>query len=331
MVCLMDNNDLSNFNKKKKSDQQDDNLINFNKIKSPIESKDDFIIENIKRIKELYEGESYLEKILNSNIEKNEYFVVFDKQWLDTWKRIVDYDILKERLRNFKDSCGNEILIDEVRNIFLKLNTKQKLEELGEMDTTKLMKYSICNKLINEKSDFIPILSNYSVYFSRIIKNSLTISGQISNKKIFIDNIYINKKLLNLKNIERKLIILYKEYGKKEYNRILINIELKENIKKIINELKNKKIEDIMNLKKYKMDIITSEIIQRERRKIEEEEEKRREEYEKRRKEEEKRRKEEEEEKRRKEEEEKMKINENKKINGKRKSKKKNKREKNKK
>ena len=208
------------------------------------------------------------------------------------------------------------------------MNTKQKLEELGEMDTTKLMKYSICNKLINEKSDFIPILSNYSVYFSRIIKNSLTISGQISNKKIFIDNIYINKKLLNLKNIERKLIILYKEYGKKEYNRILINIELKENIKKIINELKNKKIEDIMNLKKYKMDIITSEIIQRERRKIEEEE-KRREEYEKTRKEEEekmkkenekrrkeeekrreeyeKRRKEEEEEKRRKEEEEKMK------------------------
>ena len=141
----------------------------------------------------------------------------------------------------------------------------------------------------------------------------------------------INKKLLNLKNIERKLIILYKEYGKKEYNRIVISIELKENIKKIINELKNKKIEDIMNLKKYKMDIITSEIIQRERRKIEEEEEeKRREEYEKRRKEEEKRRKEEEE-KRRKEEEEKMKINENKKINGKRKSKKKNKREKNKK
>ena len=196
-------------------------------------------------------------------------------------------------MKNFKDSCGNEILIDEVRNIFfLKLNTKQKLEELGEMDTTKLMKYSICNKLINEKSDFIPILSNYSIYFSRIIKNSLTISGQISNKKIFIDNIYINKKLLNLKKIERKLIILYKEYGKKEYNRIVIRIELKENIKKIINELKNKKIEDIMNLKKYKMDIITSEIIQRERRKIEEEEEeKRREEYEKRRKEEEKRRK----------------------------------------
>ena len=285
------NNDLSNFNKRKKSDQQDDNLINFNKIKSPIESKDDFIIENIKRIKELYEGESYLEKILNSNIEKNEYFVVFDKQWLDTWKRIVDYDILKERLRNFKDSCGNEILIDEVRNIFLKLNTKQKLEELGEMDTTKLMKYSICNKLINEKSDFIPILSNYSVYFSRIIKNSLTISGQISNKKIFIDNIYINKKLLNLKNIERKLIILYKEYGKKEYNRIIINIEIKENIKKIINELKNKKIEDIINLKKYKIDIITSEIIQTERRKKEEEEEKKRkeEEEEKKRKEEERR------------------------------------------
>ena len=39
----------------------------------------DYVIENIKRIKELYGAETFLdEKILNNNISKNDSFVLFD-------------------------------------------------------------------------------------------------------------------------------------------------------------------------------------------------------------------------------------------------------------
>ena len=59
----------------------------------------EFIKKHIQMIGELYEGEKLLnEKILGNKIkQKKENFVLFDKEWLEKWKNIVGYEILKEK------------------------------------------------------------------------------------------------------------------------------------------------------------------------------------------------------------------------------------------
>ena len=117
------------------------------------ELKDDFIIKHIKMIGELYEGEKFLnEKILGNKIQqKKENFVLFDKEWLEKWKTIVDYEILKEKCIKCKKDEDIKKMINEVRELFIKNNTKQNLEELGKMDGSKLKKDSKKSIEINEK------------------------------------------------------------------------------------------------------------------------------------------------------------------------------------
>ena len=151
------------------------NVWEIRKIVARRELSDDFVILQIKRIKELYDGELLLENILNSKTEKEKYIVLFDKEWLDSWKNIIGYDILKEKCKNYSKNFNNKKLLDEVRIIFKKLKTKEKLEELGIMDCSHLINYSNNKKLINEKSNFIPIVNDECVYFNNIIKNNLTV------------------------------------------------------------------------------------------------------------------------------------------------------------
>jgi len=174
-------------------------------------NKQEFFKLQIKRIKELYEGEISLKKILYSKIEKKEIFVLFDKRWLDTWKSIVGYDLLKEKCRDLTDLNNNEE-INEIGNIFLKINTKQKLEVLGNMDVSKLLiNYSEKIKFINEKSDFIPILEGQSSNFLQIMKIRVKFSSLISFGKIFIENGF------SIKNKGKKILILYKNASIKDY------------------------------------------------------------------------------------------------------------------
>ena len=104
------------------------------------EMKEDEVIENIKRFKELYDAETFLnEKILKTQINKKESFVLFNKEWLTKWKTIVCYEELKEKLKNVKieEEISKE-KIDEVSSLFKKNNTKKKLAELGKMDSSNL-------------------------------------------------------------------------------------------------------------------------------------------------------------------------------------------------
>ena len=90
----------------------------------------DFVLENIKKIRMLYEGEITLyEKIIKSNINKTEIFILFDKEWLTKWKIIVGYENLKVKCKNYEKITQE--LIDEIHSLFIKNNTKQKLDELG--------------------------------------------------------------------------------------------------------------------------------------------------------------------------------------------------------
>ena len=148
---------------------------------------DEFIYLHIKRINELYKGEIILDNILNSKMEIKQKFVVFDKRWIDDWKSIVGYEIFREKYKNFTSINKNEI--NEVRDFFIKFNVKQKLEELGTMDTSNfLIKYPDKYKFINEKSDFILVLAQQCTLFLQTIKVCITINSQILNGKIFIDN-----------------------------------------------------------------------------------------------------------------------------------------------
>ena len=105
------------------------------------ELNEEFVIENIKRIKELYGAETFLdEKILKKNISKNDSFVLFDKEWLRKWKNIVGYENLKDKCKNC-DINGkiSQGLIDEIFSLFKENNTKEKLDELGEMDCSQAL------------------------------------------------------------------------------------------------------------------------------------------------------------------------------------------------
>ena len=97
---------------------------NIQKIEKIFASRDDFtnfIIHQIKRIKELYEGEILLDNILSSKVEQEKYFILFDKEWLDNWKRIVGYDILKEKCTTYKKSSNNRYLITGCRDKSIKV------------------------------------------------------------------------------------------------------------------------------------------------------------------------------------------------------------------
>ena len=254
-----------------------------------------------------------IEKKLNSN--KADTFILFDKRWLDNLKKIVGYEELKEECSRYECSGYKfeEKIINKAKNIFLKLNTNQKLKELGKMDCTYIMKYSKHKLIINEKSNFIMILSNFCTYFIPAINNIFTVTGGISNGIIYIHELFreIGKEKI-------KIILLFKKVIKNEFIRYLIIHEPNINIKNVIKLLKRKNIEEFFdNQKEFKIEMIKPiSIIEEEIKRKNEERKRKEEEEEKKRKEEIKRKEEEKEErkikemverKKREEEEEKMK------------------------
>ena len=263
------------------------------------EIKDDFIIKHIKMIKELYEAETFLdEKILSTGVYKKENFVLFDKDWLIKWKNIVGFEKLKDKCKSCKTDAEIKNIINEVRNIFIELDTPQKLKELGDMDTSKLIKDKK-KSTINEESNFVPILSHKCAYFSNSIKGKFTINSEISKGVIFIHDLFPDK------NKEQKLILLYKEAGKnQDFIRPVITLDPKAKIQNVVKELKNKPINEILNKKEFNIKIVKPIETTGKEEKSKEEEERLKAEADKKKKEEEKKKKEKEE-KERKEKEEK--------------------------
>ena len=167
---------------------------------------DNFIIKQINMIKELYEGEKFLNnKISNKNSFANVSVVLFDKEWLENWKRIVCYEILKEKCIKCNDDKQINNIIGEVRDLFIKYNTEQNFNALDKMKTSKLKKPAKKKNIvkIDEKSKFIPILSSYCSYFMSYMESPITIKSKISNGIIYIHD------PIPAKNEEKKLILLY--------------------------------------------------------------------------------------------------------------------------
>jgi len=225
-----------------------------NKIDS--ELKDDFIIKIFKMIKELNEAENILNNsILNKKAKKTETFTLFDKAWLEKWKAIVGYEDLKEKCIKCKTDVAMKNMIGEMRELFIKLNTKQKLDELGKMDCTNLQKIQKIkgkdHKFLKEDSNFLPILSSQCAYFMNSIISPITINSEMSNGIIYIHN------LLQEQNKEQKLILLYKDKeNSQDFIRPVITLEPNAKIKDVVKELKKKNIDEILNQKEYKIDIV---------------------------------------------------------------------------
>jgi hypothetical protein len=208
---------------------------------------DEFIKKHINMIKELYEGEIFLDnEVLNSKNKTKSNFVLFDKEWLDKWKTIVGYETLKEKCIKCKTEADVNSLINEVRNLFIQLNTKEKLDELGKMESSKLKKISSKKSYLNEESNFVPKLAFNSMFFTKSINGMITINSEISKGIIYIYEPFPEK------NKEQKLILLYKGNDQnKDFKKSIITLPKDVNIKNVIKDLSKKNIEEILNQKEY--------------------------------------------------------------------------------
>ena len=212
-----------------------------------LELDDEFIKKHINMIKELYEGEIFLEnEVLNSKNKRKENFVLFDKVWLEKWKNIVGYEILKEKCIKCQNEEDINRLITEVRNLFVEMNTKQKLDELGKMDSSKLKRISRKKSYINEESNFVPKIAFNSMYFAKSINSLITINSEISKGIIYIYEPFPEK------DKDQKLILLYKgNEQSKDFKKSIITLSKDANIKNVVKDLSKKNIEEILNLKGY--------------------------------------------------------------------------------
>ena len=208
---------------------------------------DEFIKKHINMIKELYEGEIFLDnEVLNSKNKTKSNFVLFDKDWLEKWKTIVGYETLKEKCIKCKTEADVNSLINEVRNLFVQLNTKEKLDELGKMESSKLKKISSKKSYLNEESNFVPKLAFNSMFFTKSINGMITINSEISKGIIYIYEPFPEK------NKEQKLILLYKgNEQNKDFKKSIITLPQDANIKNVIKDLSKKNIEEILNQKEY--------------------------------------------------------------------------------
>ena len=208
---------------------------------------DEFIKKHINMIKELYEGEIFLDnEVLNSKNKTKSNFVLFDKEWLEKWKTIVGYETLKEKCIKCKTEADVNGLVNEVRNLFIQLNTKEKLDKLGKMESSKLKKISSKKSYLNEESNFVPKLAFNSMFFTKSINGMITINSEISKGIIYIYEPFPEK------NKEQKLILLYKGNDQnKDFKKSIITLPKDVNIKNVIKDLSKKNIEEILNQKEY--------------------------------------------------------------------------------
>ena len=210
------------------------------------EHKNDFVIRQIKMISELNEAEIFLNKIISNNkIIKSQNFVLFVKEWLDNWKIIVNYEQLKykcKKARNIKE------IENEINDLFIKQNTKQKFEELGNMDCSVLKKRNITNRFyINESSNFIPIIDYQITSFSKYIQGIITIRGEVLSGKIYINNFIYGK------DQEKRILVLYRE--NEQFKKYIITLEQQAKVNSLIKELKDINIEELLNKEEYKDEI----------------------------------------------------------------------------
>ena len=206
----------------------------------------DFVDNQIKRINEYFQWEELLnDNLLKKANKSNQQFVILDKEWIEKWKDIIGYEKIKKKCKTLCSSKKeDERLKNEIKDFFLNSNAKQKIDELGKMDTSKIIKKSKNKKLANlkefdEESDFVAIDYYSFNYFKDIEKISAT--GDFIKGKLFLRNNVLEKKEKN------KIVIIEKNKDNNQFNEIIYGLEPNEEFKTIKNKLKEKTIEEMKN------------------------------------------------------------------------------------
>jgi hypothetical protein len=101
---------------------------------------DNFVNGQIKAINEYFECETELSDYLEKKICRNSLqFKLVDKNWLEKWKEIVGYEKIKKKCQEYYKNNENNSLFKEIYDFLLISNAKQKLDNLGIMDESKLL------------------------------------------------------------------------------------------------------------------------------------------------------------------------------------------------
>ena len=219
---------------------------------------DDFVKYQIKAINDYYGWEIYREEIIEKKvIKKNQQFRLFETKWLDKWKEYISYEKIKDKCKAYNEKASDS-LFKEIKDQLSILNSQQKINELGNMNSQNLILKNNNHKnknlsKFNEESDFIPILNSFCCYFKT---DNIYASGDFIKGKCILNNTFN-------KNEEKKLVIFEKEINN-ELCKTIISLEPKEDINKIKEELKSKTTKDIINNKQFNIKIIKKEIIVKE-------------------------------------------------------------------
>ena len=214
-----------------------------------------FVDNQIKRINEYAKWEEFFNDTLSKKvIRKNKQFNIVDKEWIEKWKEYVGFEEIKEKCKKFSEK-ENQTMKQEISEFLLKKNAKQKLEELGPLDCSKIKRQN--NKFIffEETSNFLPIESFNFNYFKP--KDVIAVNGDFIKGKCFLNNINFAK------NENKKIVIIEKNNHNNEIKEAIITLEAKEDIKKVKEELSEKSLEEILNDERFKNKIIEKEIVKK--------------------------------------------------------------------
>ena len=235
-----------------------------------------FVDDQIKRINEyaIWE-ELFNNKLSNKITKKNRQFNIVDKEWIEKWKEYVGFEEIKDKCKKFSEK-ENQTLKKEISEFLFKIEAKKKLEELGELDCSKIKRKVKNITLFDEKSNFLPIESLNFNYFKP--KEAIQVNGDYIKGKCFLNNIDV------LKNENKKIVIFEKNANNNEINEAIITLDKNEDIKKIKEELSKKTLEDMLiefKCKIEKKEIVKNKEKEKEKNEKEEKEKKEKEEKEK--------------------------------------------------
>ena len=155
---------------------------------------DDFVKYQINAINDYYDWEMFREDLIKKKtIKKNQQFRLIEKKWLDKWKEYISYEKIKDKCKAYNKKARDS-LFKEIKDHLLILNSQQKINELGNMNSSNLIlknnnhksKYSI---KFNEESDFIPIFESYCYYF-KTKTDKIYASGDFIKGKCILNNTF---------------------------------------------------------------------------------------------------------------------------------------------
>ena len=218
---------------------------------------DVFVDTQIKRIAEYSQWEDYFNDILtNKATRKDRQFNLLDREWIEKWKESVGYKTIKDKCNSFSKT-KSIALKKEISDFFLEINAQKKVEDLGQIDCSKIKKDNKSQKKKNiiyfeETSNFIPIEKSFYNYFNP--KELLYANGDFIGGKCFLTNTVLEKKE------KKRIVIIEKNFENSGFNEVILTLEPDEDIKKVKDKLKEKTIKELMNDGELKNKIIKKEI-----------------------------------------------------------------------